>query len=90
MAAPPDLSGADVVLVADWNDDRVRPLLRDYARSRFRLREWWVIDFGAARPRSVWRWFLEREPWSERGSLNEWLYVRRARLDAPIVPGLGT
>ena len=90
MAGSPDLSGADVVLVVDWNDDRVRPLLRDYARTRFRLREWWVIDYGAARPRSVWRWFLEREPWGERGSLNEWLYVRRSRLEAPIVPALGT
>ena len=65
------------MIVSESNLETMKPLLRDYVGYRFRLREWWVVDFGALRPDSLWRWFLRREAWSEKGSQNQYLYVRK-------------
>ena len=59
--------------------------LNGYRGHRFHLREWWVVDWADVTPRDVWRWFLRREAWSVKGTLDEWLYVRddsRAGVDA--------
>ena len=71
---PPEGADGDRVRV---ELETMKPLLRDYVGYRFRLREWWVVDFGALRPDSLWRWFLRREAWSEKGSQNQYLYVRK-------------
>jgi uncharacterized protein (TIGR03663 family) len=82
-----DLSGDfdpdrwDVVVVSEPNHARVAPLLGDeFEGRRFHLREWWVVDWGAAGPRDLWRWFWLREPWSELAALDQWLYVRTGRI----------
>ena len=77
MDRPVPPEGADAVIVSESNLETMKPLLRDYVGYRFRLREWWVVDFGALRPDSLWRWFLRREAWSEKGSQNQYLYVRK-------------
>jgi uncharacterized protein (TIGR03663 family) len=78
----PDMSDADyvpkadVVAVTDVNRERLVGKLSGYRGRRFHLREWWVVDWAGATPSSVWRWFLRREAWSVKGTLDEWLYVR--------------
>lgn len=76
MSEPVSPDDWDVLLVAEPNAARVAPLLRDFSGERFRLREWWVVDWHAARPTSVWRWFRDREAWSPKATMDEYLYVR--------------
>ncbi len=76
MSGPVSPDDWDVILVAEPNAARVGPLLRDFSGERFRLREWWVVDWGAAEPTSVWRWFRQRDAWSPKGTMDEYLYVR--------------
>jgi uncharacterized protein (TIGR03663 family) len=80
--AYPDMSQAgykptaDAVLVADVNRPLVAEALTGYEARRFRLRVWWVVDYGNAGIRDWARWLLMREPWSPIGTFDEWLYVR--------------
>jgi uncharacterized protein (TIGR03663 family) len=82
-AGYPDMSqagfvpSADVVLVAEPNDWLMRPHLRAYTAHRFRLRVWWVPDWGAAGPTDWARWLLRRDTWSPTATMDETLYVRR-------------
>lgn len=79
----PDMSDADwtptadVLVVADPNRALVQPRLHGYSGRRFRLRVWWVPDWGAASAGDWWRWLVWRRAWSPLGTLDEWLYVRR-------------
>ena len=86
MDRPTPTDGADAVIVSESNLETMRPLLTDYVGRRFRLREWWVVDFAALRPGALWRWFLRREPWSPKGSQNQYLYVRRDNAGAAADP----
>jgi hypothetical protein len=54
----------------------LRLLARGFDGYRFKLREWWVTDFGALTPRRLGAWFLWRRPWNDRGSRDQWLYLR--------------
>lgn len=89
--AYPDMSDAeyvpraDVLAVAEVNREKLVSKLDGYTGRRFHLREWWVVDWADVSPRDLWRWFLRREAWSVKGTLDEWLYVRddsRAGVDA--------
>ena len=81
MTGAVQVGDADAVLVEHTNQPRLRAQLRGFDGYRFKLREWWVIDFGAMTPRSLGNWFLHREPWNDRGSLDQWLYVRNHEAD---------
>jgi uncharacterized protein (TIGR03663 family) len=50
-----------------------------YRGCRFVQRRWWVRDYSGLGPGSVGRWFTDREPWGELGSLDQWFYVRLPR-----------
>jgi uncharacterized protein (TIGR03663 family) len=78
-------SDEDVIVVADPNHERLRPALARYQGRRFSFRVWWVPAYGELTPERWLRWVLGREAWSETGSLDEWIYVRRglARGDSP-------
>jgi uncharacterized protein (TIGR03663 family) len=82
--AYPDMSQADysptgdVVLVAEPDQRRLAGRLRDYTGRRFRLRVWWVPDWGGATLTDWARWLLLRHRWGPEGTLDEWLYVRRS------------
>jgi uncharacterized protein (TIGR03663 family) len=65
---------ADLVVVGDDNLPFVP--LPGYTGTRFPLREWWVVDWAGVTPVNALRWFVTREPWSPRGSLDQWLFVR--------------
>jgi uncharacterized protein (TIGR03663 family) len=67
----------EALLVADSPDPPYERIGREYERRRFRLRVWWVVDYGGA---SLWdwaRWFATRRTWGSRGRLYAWLYVRK-------------
>jgi hypothetical protein len=87
-AAYPDLSQpgyvprGDVVVVAEPNRALVTPHLQRYVERRFRLRVWWVPEWGSASVGDWARWFATRKTWSPKASLDEWLYVRRGLLSA--------
>lgn len=76
MSSPEYVAGADLVVVADVNRANVQRALEGYRGRRFRLREWWVVEYGSVSPGDVWRWFLRREAWSVKGTIDEWRYVR--------------
>jgi uncharacterized protein (TIGR03663 family) len=83
MSRPGWTPTADVLIVADPNQPLVKRRLRRYEGRRFRLRVWWVPDWGAAGVGDWARWLVWREAWSPRASLDDWLYVRgdvRSRL----------
>jgi hypothetical protein len=67
---------ADAVAVADVNRPKLAGKLAGYQGRRFHLREWWVVEWADATPADAWRWFVKREAWSVKGTLDEWLYVR--------------
>jgi uncharacterized protein (TIGR03663 family) len=75
---PRSATAADALLLTDPGTvRRLRPVLTGYRGRRFKLREWWVVDYGGASPGDVWRWFVRREAWSEKGALYQWFYVRK-------------
>jgi hypothetical protein len=82
MSRPGYVPSGDVVVVADPNRRLVAPQLRGYVGRRFRLRVWWVPDWGGAGFGDWARWLVFRRAWSARASLDEWLYVRRRLLRA--------
>jgi hypothetical protein len=71
---PPD---AQAVLVAEPNVARIKPVLHGYVARRFRLRVWWVQDWGAAGVRDWVDWLVFRKPWGSTATMDEVLYVRR-------------
>jgi predicted membrane-bound mannosyltransferase len=68
---------ADVIVVAELNQPRLAPFLRSHEGTRFLLREWWVVDYDAASPRDLLNWLIHRHAWSVKGTMGEWLYVRK-------------
>ena len=76
LSQSPPAPDAEVVLVADPNHEAARPFLEGYTGHRFRLRVWWVPDYGSAGPGDWVGWLLRREPWNETATMDEWLYVR--------------
>jgi uncharacterized protein (TIGR03663 family) len=64
------------ILVADPNHAAVAPRLEGYVGRRFRLRVWWVPDWGRAGPTDWLRWMVSRRTWSPTASMDEWLYLR--------------
>jgi uncharacterized protein (TIGR03663 family) len=91
MSDPAYAPDADVIVVAELNQPRLAPLLRNYERRRFLLREWWVVDYDAASPRAVLDWLIHRRAWSVEGTMGEWFYVRkdlvRSRIGGRELPG---
>jgi uncharacterized protein (TIGR03663 family) len=77
MSAPDEVPVGPIVLVADPNYAAMQPRLRGYVGTRFRLRVWWVPEWGAAGPGEWSRWAFKREVWSPTATMDEWLYVRR-------------
>ena len=77
MSVPDKVPVGPIVLVADPNHAAMQPLLRGYVGTRFRLRVWWVPEWGAAGPGEWLRWAFRRELWSPEATMDEWLYVRR-------------
>jgi uncharacterized protein (TIGR03663 family) len=69
---------ADAILVADPNHDAHRAELRQFRGRRFKLREWWVPEYGRASASDWVRWLVERRTWTSRASMDEWLYVRKS------------
>ena len=84
MSAPDFVPSAQVVLVAEPNHGLVRPHLTGYVGRRFRLRVWWVPEWGRASATDWARWVLWRKTWSPPASMDEYIYLRRdvARLAA--------
>jgi uncharacterized protein (TIGR03663 family) len=84
---PKSVSNADALLFVDLDGGPMRrsllPALGNHRVRKFRLREWWIFQEGG-RPSAggVLRWFVRREPWSDRGALWAWLYVPKERASA--------
>jgi hypothetical protein len=93
VASFPDMSRPDYVpvaqslLIAESNQPRLLPRLGSYTGYRFRLRVWWVQDYGRAGLTQWVRWLIWRTPWNQEGTFDEWLYVRN---DVPGVSIVGT
>lgn len=68
--------GADAVLVAAPNQPRVAPLLRGYVSRRFRLRVWWLQDWGAAGVHDWLSWLVFRKAWNPTATMDEYLYLK--------------
>jgi uncharacterized protein (TIGR03663 family) len=85
MSLPEEVPLGPIVLVADPNHEAMRPRLRDYVGKRFRLRVWWVPEYGTAGLSGWFRWVTRREAWNPTATMDEWLYVRRdlAQLTEP-------
>jgi len=71
---PANLPAADAVIV--WAPDEPPSVPDGYHAEQFRLRVWWVPDYGSAGAADVLRWMFTRETWSETGSLVQYLIVR--------------
>jgi uncharacterized protein (TIGR03663 family) len=80
MSSPGFAPTADAVLVPEPNLNALAPRLEQYVGRRFRLRVWWVPNWGGASVSDWARWLLFRRAWSPRASMDEWLYVRRGLL----------
>ncbi len=76
MSSPDQVDPGPVLLVTDPNHAAMAPKLQGYEARRFRLRVWWVPDWGAASPADWARWLLTRKTWSPTATMDEWLYVR--------------
>ena len=76
MSRPGDVPSAPILLVADPNRETMAPRLDGYVPRQFRLRVWWVPDWGGASPRDWLRWAVTRKAWSPTATMDEWLYVR--------------
>lgn len=72
---------AQAILVAEADRSRLLPLLESFVGFRFHHRVWWVPDYAGASARDIARWFVFRKPWNRRGSLDEWLYLRKGLVE---------
>jgi hypothetical protein len=87
MSRPDYVPVAQSLLIAESNQPRLLPRLGSYTGYRFRLRVWWVQDYGRAGLTQWVRWLIWRTPWNQEGTFDEWLYVRN---DVPGVSIVGT
>ena len=77
MSTPDFTPTGDAIVVADPDRPRLVGRFGNYIGRRFRERVWWVPDWGGASFEDWARWFVLRRPWSPKGTLDEWLYVKR-------------
>jgi uncharacterized protein (TIGR03663 family) len=77
MSKPGYVPTGDVLVVSEPNRAHLADRLGSYVGHRFRLRVWWVPDWGRASLADWGRWLVLRKPWSPKASLDEWLYVSR-------------
>ena len=77
MSVPDQVEPGPILLVTDPNHAVMAPNLQGYEARRFRLRVWWVPEYGAASPIDWARWALTRRVWSPTATMDEWLYVRK-------------
>ena len=77
MSRPYWVPTADVLIVAEPNRQLLKRHLRGYDGRRFRLRVWWLPDWGSGSVGDWARWVAARTTWSPRASLDDWIYVRR-------------
>jgi uncharacterized protein (TIGR03663 family) len=76
MSVPDQVDPGPVLLVTDPNHATMAEKLEGYEARRFRLRVWWVPDWGAATAADWARWAITRKAWSPTATMDEWLYVR--------------
>lgn len=76
MSKPEQVPTGPVILVADPNHSVMDPRLRGYVARKFRLRVWWVPDWGAAGPGDWLHWVVYRKAWSPTATMDEWLYLK--------------
>jgi uncharacterized protein (TIGR03663 family) len=76
MSDPQTVPLGPALLVADPNHDGMDPRLAGYTSRRFRLRVWWVADWGAAGPGDWFRWVVSRRAWNPTATMDEWLYLK--------------
>ena len=76
MSKPDDVEPGPVILVADPNHAAMAPKLKGYVARKFRLRVWWVPDWGGAGAGDWARWLTRRTTWNPTATMDEWLYLR--------------
>jgi uncharacterized protein (TIGR03663 family) len=67
---------AQIVIVSGPDRRAMAPRLRGLVGTRFRLRVWWVADWGRASGSDLLGWVVHRRTWNAPASLDEWLYVQ--------------
>jgi hypothetical protein len=68
------LPDADAIVVLAGAEPPALP--EGYTAQRFRLREWWLPDYGNAGIGDAVRWLLTREPWNPTASTDQYLIMR--------------
>ena len=79
MSNPDQVEPGPVVLVADPNHAAMDPKLDGYlSRKKFRLRVWWVPDWGEAGRKTgrAGRSSARRGGSTPTATMDEWMYVR--------------
>lgn len=71
---PTNLPDADAIVV--WAPEENVVIPDGYRGEEFRLRVWWVPDYGSAGVGDLLRWVFTRDTWNETGSLRQWLIIR--------------
>ncbi|MGH9136338.1 MAG: hypothetical protein ACRD0G_04730, partial [Acidimicrobiales bacterium] len=71
---PANLPPADAIIV--WAPEEPPTIPDGYHAETFRLRVWWVPEYGSAGVADVLRWMFTREPWSETGTLVQHLILK--------------
>jgi uncharacterized protein (TIGR03663 family) len=77
MSDPHFRPGTDVLIMTHDDSASLSTLAVGYRTRTFRLRVWWVRDYGRLSPASAATWFVRRRPWNELGSFGETLYTRK-------------
>jgi uncharacterized protein (TIGR03663 family) len=77
MSDPRFRPDTDVLIMTHDDSAALTAPAGGYLTRTFRLREWWVRDYGRLSPAKAATWFLRRRPWNGLGSFRETLYVRR-------------
>lgn len=85
MANPDYRPTADALIVSDPNRRALLPHLKKFKGYRFHHRVWWVPDYSGLGVDEAAEWLVRRRPWNPRGSLDQWLYVRRDMPGAALV-----
>lgn len=78
MSRPEAVPKGAVMLVSAPSHKGMAPRLRGYVAKKFRLRVWWVPDWGSAGPGDWARWAVDRKAWgpTPTATMDEYLYLR--------------
>jgi uncharacterized protein (TIGR03663 family) len=84
-------SATTPIIVADWNPEATveKQLAEKYTARRLPIRAWWFPDDFWKQSASTWlRWWLYHEVWSQIGSQDAMLYLRKDLLEGtgPLAP----